>query len=207
MTPSRDWSRFALLLIDIQNDFWSEDSARDFPDFPANVERLLRFCRTEGIDIIHIRACFQPDKSDWMAKYIVKGSIPCVRGTPGAETLSFALEVPGETVMIKQTFDAFHTPALLPHLRQDGKRFILTAGLVTSVCVFLTTASAAQQGFLTAIVEDCCADTAHAHDAVISSYPFIFERTTIDRLTEHYDCWTANLERLDRVQGFEGLMQ
>jgi nicotinamidase-related amidase len=37
----------------------------------------------------------------------------------------------------------------LQYLRQKRKRFVLTAGLVTSVCVFLTTASAAQNGFLT----------------------------------------------------------
>ena len=201
MTAQRDWDVFALILIDMQGDFRDDDQVRNFPDFPANVERLLRFCRAEHIDIVHIRVLFAPDGSDWMAKYNVKGSIPCVRGTAGAETLPFAREAPGETVMEKQTFDAFHIPELVPHLRHTGKRFLLTAGLVTSVCVFLTTASAAQQGFLTAIVTDCCADDPEAHESTLAQYPFIFDCTTVNQLTEHYEGWKENLEKLAVSEG------
>jgi nicotinamidase-related amidase len=192
-----DWGAFALLLIDVQQDFWSPDAARAFPDFPENTARLLRFCRTEGIDIVHIRALFEPDRSDWMVRYVLKGSIPCIRGTPGAEPLSCARELPGERVVTKHTFDAFHTPDLLPYLRRRGKRFVLAAGLVTSVCVLLTTASAAQRGFLTAVVEDCCADDGpEAHTDTLARYPFIFERTTVDRLNERYGHWMAFVRSL-----------
>ncbi|SVD83182.1 uncharacterized protein METZ01_LOCUS436036, partial [marine metagenome] len=175
MTGLCDWDAFALLLIDVQCDFRDDDQIRNFPDFSANIERLLRFCRSEGIEIVHIRALFAPDSSDWMAKYTVKGSIPCVRGTEGAETLPFALAAPGEIEMEKQAFDAFHIPGLVSHLHQAGKRFLLTAGLLTSVCVFLTTASAAQRGFLTAMVTDCCADEPEAHESTLKRYPFIFD--------------------------------
>jgi hypothetical protein len=44
-SPKRNWEQFALLLIDIQRDFWTEELASSFPDFPANVERLLALCR------------------------------------------------------------------------------------------------------------------------------------------------------------------
>jgi nicotinamidase-related amidase len=72
---ARDWSSFALLLIDAQRDFWPEGMAARFPSFPAAVERLLAFCRTEGLEVVHLRAQFRPDMSDWMAPYKLRGRI------------------------------------------------------------------------------------------------------------------------------------
>jgi nicotinamidase-related amidase len=136
--------------------------------------------------------------SDWMLRYRLRGQIPCVEGTKGVETLSFAAEKPGEAVIVKQTFDGFHNPDLLPYLRGRGKRFLLTAGLVTSVCVFLTTASAAQLGFLAAIVEDCCADEPLMHEHTLEKYQFIFDRTTTDALCGDHPKWSAALEKLEK---------
>jgi nicotinamidase-related amidase len=194
MSPKRNWERFALLLIDVQRDFWSERLAPSFPDFPANVGCLLALCRSEGLEVIHVRASFKPDMSDWMPRYRLRGRIPCVEGTEGAETLPFAIEKPGEVVILKQTFDAFHNPDVLPYLRGKGKRFLLTAGLITSVCVFLTTASAAQLGFLAAVVEDCCADEPFIHEHTLDRYPFIFDRTTTDGICKDHSKWLAALD-------------
>jgi nicotinamidase-related amidase len=196
MSPKRNWERFALLLIDVQRDFWSERLAPSFPDFPANVGRLLALCRSEGLEVVHLRASFKPDMSDWMPTYRLLGRIPCVEGTEGVETLPFAVEKPGEVVMVKQTFDAFHNPDLLPYLRGKGKRFLLTAGLITSVCVFLTTASAAQLGFLAAVVEDCCADEPFIHEHTLDRYAFVFDRTTTDAICEDHSKWLAALEEI-----------
>ena len=193
----RDWGQFALLLIDVQRDFWPERMAESFPDFPTNVVRLLTFCRSEGLEIVHLRASFKPDMSDWMPTYKLRGRIPCVQGTAGVETLPFALDKPGEKIIIKQTFDGFHKPELLRYLRQNGKRFVLTAGLVTSVCVFLTTASATQKGFLAAVIEDCCADQPQAHDQTLDTYQFMFQRTTLDLIPERHPEWLAALKQLD----------
>lgn len=96
-----------------------------------------------------------------------------------------------------QTFDGFHTPELLPYLRERGKRFLLTAGLVTSVCVFLTTASATQVGFLTTMVEDCCADEPSAHEGTLERYQFIFDRVTVDQIVERRAEWSLALEVLE----------
>ena len=58
---SRDWSPFALLLIDVQRDFWTDEMAVAFPDFETNVSRLLELCRREGIDVVQLRAKFNKD--------------------------------------------------------------------------------------------------------------------------------------------------
>ncbi len=194
--PPRNWDQFALLLIDVQYDFWPVEIAEHFPKFPAHVASLLKFCRAEGLDIIHLRASFQPDMSDWMLKYKLRGRIPCIAGTPGIETLPCALEALGETVIIKHTFDGFLTPDLLPLLRQRGKRFLLTAGLVTSTCVFLTTTTASQSGFLVTIVEDCSADLPVAHQLTLDNYRFVFDRTTVKAIPDHYVEWSAALAKL-----------
>ena len=197
MNSKRNWEQFALLLIDVQQDFWSEKLAPSFPDFPANVDHLLALCRSEGLEIVHLRASFKPDMSDWMLRYRLRGRIPCIERTEGVETLPFATEEPGEAVIVKQTFDGFHSPDLLPYLRGKGKRFLLTAGLVTSVCVFLTTASAAQLGFLVAVVEDCCADEPFIHEHTLERYQFIFNRTTTAAICGDHPKWLAMLEELD----------
>jgi nicotinamidase-related amidase len=135
-----------------------------------------------------------------MVRYKLRGRIPCVQGTPGIETLPFALDASGEAVLVKQTFDGFHNPQLLAYLRQRGKRFLLAAGLLTSTCVLFTVASAAQRGFLAAVVEDCCADEPAAHEQTLDRYQFIFDRTTVDRILDCYAGWHVALEELDELE-------
>jgi nicotinamidase-related amidase len=192
-----DWRPFALLLIDAQCDFWPESVAVRFPAFPASVARLLALCRAEGIEVIHLRSRFRPDGADWMAGARLRGRVPCVAGTPGAEPLPFAREAPGEAVVVKRVYDAFLTTELPAHLQRTGTRFLLTAGLVTSVCVLLTTAAAAQRGFLTAVVEDCCADRPEAHARTLERYGgWLFDRTTVEGLRERHAAWHAALDSL-----------
>ncbi len=196
----RDWSHFALLLVDVQQSFWPVHGRPDFPDFPANVARLLALCRTEGLEIIHVRSRFKPDKSDWMLMYRLRVPVshhPCVAGQEGEEPVSFAAGEPGEHVVFKQTFDALHTPNLIPYLRENDKRVILVAGLLTSVCVLFTAASAAQLGFLAAVVEDCCADRPERHEHTLDGYQFMFDRITTDAICEQHANWLAALAKLD----------
>ena len=201
MADPKDWRRFVLLLIDVQRDFWPEKTAESFPDFPSNVEGLLEFCRASGLDVVHVRAEFEPDGSDWMATYRVKGETPCIRGTPGVEVLPCAVEMDGEPVLRKRTFDAFLQPDLLSRLHRARKSFILIAGLETSVCVLLTAASAVQHGFLAAVVEDCCADDPARHEAAVNGYPFVFDSTTLARLETDHDRWMDKLNKLQHAGG------
>jgi len=193
---SGNWESFALLLIDNQHDFWTEEMSQTFADYEKNVSRLLEVCRHEGIDVVHLRARFQQDESDWMVKYKYLGRIPCVAGTPGVEIFPFAQDEPGEFVIYKQSFDGFLKPALPAYLEKNRKRFLLLAGLVTSVCVFLTAATAAQRGYLVGIVEDCCADSPEAHNHTLQRYPFIFDRTSVDQITADHEKWLADIDRL-----------
>ena len=191
-----DWGPFALLMIDVQKDFWTDEMAAAFPDFEANVAGLLDLCRREGIDVIHLRARFRPDRSDWMVKYLFRDGIPCVEGTPGESVFAGAREVAGEPVIYKQSFDGFLNPELHSRLQDGNKQFLLVAGLVTSVCVLLTSAAAAQRGYLVAVVEDCCADQPETHRHVLGHYPFVFERVNSRNMMASREYWESLLRRL-----------
>ncbi len=71
------------------------------------------------------------------------------------------------------------------------------AGLLTSVCVLFTAASAAQLGFLAAVVEDCCADHPEKHERTLDEYQFMFERTTTEAIREQHSHWLAAVAELD----------
>ena len=195
---SKNWESFALLLIDVQKDFWTERMSQDFADYEKQVRNLLHVCRHEGIDIVHLRARFQQDQSDWLVRYRNLGRIPCIEGTPGVEIFPCAKDEPGEFVIFKQSFDGFHKPALQAYLAKHEKRYLLVAGLVTSVCVLLTAATAAQRGYLVGVVEDCCADSPEAHEQTLQGYPFIFDRVSIDQIVACHDMWLADIDNLKK---------
>lgn len=202
---TQDWKPFALLLIDVQNDFWRPEISEPFPRFPENTARLLEFCRAQGIEVIHINARFKQDMSDWMVQHRLRKRTPCVEGSAGANVLPFAQALPGEKVIVKHSFDGFLAPELLPYLRQRGKRFLLVAGLITSTCVLFTATSAMQHGFLTAIVEDCCADEPEKHKHTLNSYPFIFQRTQVALIPAHHDTWLDYLQTLAAMEASRSL--
>src|SRR4051794_38624236 len=172
-TPS-PWSRHALLLVDLQQDFWTEETAATAPRLPERLAALLAEARADGFTVVHVRARFRPDGSDWMARYRLRGWIPCIDGTPGAETLPFAREQAGEPVVIKHSFDGFLDTELDMLLNARGIRSVLVAGLVTSICVLFTASTATQRGYLASVVSDCCSDRQDLHEATLTTYPFVF---------------------------------
>jgi nicotinamidase-related amidase len=199
--PDQSWDDFALLLVDVQRDFWSAELEKAFPRFQEDLERLLRFCRASGIEVIHLREVFgDGDRSDWLPRYRMRGRSPCVRGTPGAAPLEVAVERVGEKIIEKQTQNGFHSLELLPYLCSREKRYLLVAGLVTSVCVALTATSAAQTGFLAAIVADGCADYPEAHELTLKRFRgwLLDVATTGELATRHAD-WRKQLEQLRQL--------
>jgi nicotinamidase-related amidase len=196
---SRLWSRYALVLVDLQRDFWDTATAATAPQLPDRVARLLAFARAEGISVVHVRARFRPDGGDWMARYRLRNWIPCIDGTPGVETLSFAAELPGEPVVVKQSFDGFLGTDLDKVLAERGIRVLLVAGLVTSTCVLFTASTATQRGYLVSVVSDCCSDREELHDATLAAYPFVFDTVLSEQIAARRDGWDADLDRMDTL--------
>lgn len=193
------WRDFALLLVDVQHDFWSTERQAAHPNFPDNVACLLASARTEGLEVLHVRASFDPDPATWMARHCLLGKVPCVANTPGADPLLCARELPSEPVFYKRTFNAFSNDELKAYLRAHHRRFVLIAGLVTSVCVLTTATAAAEKGLLVAVVGDACADSPGRHEATLTGYPFIFEVVSSAALFKRRGMW---LEQLATLSGW-----
>jgi nicotinamidase-related amidase len=195
------WDRHALVLIDLQHDFWSAEVQATAPDLPERVAALLARARAEALTVVHVRARFAPDGSDWMARYRLRGTIPCVDGTPGVECLPCAAALPGEPVVTKHSFDGFLGTDLDEVLAARGIESLLVAGLVTSTCVLFTAASATQRGYLVSVLTDCCSDRAEAHEATLAAYPFVFDTVRSDQIADRRADWDADLDRMRRLPG------
>ena len=182
--------QIALILIDIQKDFW--EPLRDTPEFkhfPENVARLLSISRERGFNVVHVRSVFQPDRSDWMLFYKPKGrgQIPCIAGTEGVGFADFAKPVEGEKVFEKQVFDAFVDTGLDEYLSELGVKVVLLAGLETSVCVLFTANSAYLRKYLPLVVSDACGDSVERHKRVLEMYADLsFKQITTNQLAEDY---------------------
>jgi nicotinamidase-related amidase len=191
------WRRYALVLVDLQRDFWTESVAATAPDLPHRVAALLAYARAEGLGVVHVRARFRPDGSDWIARYRLRNWIPCIAGTRGVETLPFAEELPGEPVVTKQSFDGFLGTELDEVLAERGVRAVLVAGLVTSTCVLFTASTATQRGYLVKVMADCCADDQEVHRATLAAYPFVFDAVRSDQIAQRRGDWDAELDQID----------
>jgi nicotinamidase-related amidase len=174
--------RSALVLVDLQHDFWPDDVAATSPQLPSSVSALLARARAAQMLVVHVRARFQADGSDWMHRYRLRGWIPCIEGTPGVETLPFAGEVPGEPVVVKHSFDGFLGTDLHQVLTSRGVTTLYIAGLVTSTCVLFTASTATQLGYMVSVVADCCSDRHDAHHATLAGYRFVFDTVLSDEI-------------------------
>jgi nicotinamidase-related amidase len=177
-----DWSKHAVLLIDVQND--SLNATKDFPAFQNNITGLLSFARRSGIEVIHIRVTFKQDQSStW------------VEGTPGAEPAPFAQEAPDEKVFYKHWIDGFYNTGLEEYLRARQIQHVLCAGLATPICVVITALSAKQRGFLTTIVRDCCAARKKYHDLVLELYgDFVSDVIDSEEIADRYTQWEEQVK-------------
>ncbi len=54
-----------------------------------------------------------------------------------------------------------------------------------------------QLGFLTAMVEDCCADEPSVHEHTLGRYQFMFDRVTVVQIVKHRADWSLALKALE----------
>jgi len=180
--------QIALILIDIQKDFWDPMSGDPaLKSFPENVEKLLKLSRERGYNIVHVRSAFQPDRSDWMLFYRPegRGQTPCINGTDGIKFTEYAKPLEGEKIVEKKTFDAFINTDLDGHLKSHGIKTVLISGLETSVCVLFTANTAYARKYLPLVVSDACGDSKERHENAIKMYSDLsFKTITTGQLAD-----------------------
>ena len=144
-----------------------------------NLKRLLAFFRLNGLRVLHvISGSEKPDYSDAPAhmrhRYVFRNHR---RGQLEYEIIEDLKALPTERILCKTTFSAFGSTAIEMALRSMKIECLLFSGVLTNVCVGTTARDAADRGFRSMLVEDCCSASEEVnHRVEIETFSRIFGR-------------------------------
>jgi len=141
----------ALLLIDIQNDYFPGGAMElvRSPEAAAQAGKLLQAFRQKSRPLVHIQhVSTRP------------GATFFLPNTKGVEFHASVAPAKGETVFQKHFPNSFRETPLLDHLRQQRITQLVIAGMMTQMCVESTTRAAADLGFQCLLAHDACATRA-----------------------------------------------
>jgi nicotinamidase-related amidase len=138
----------ALLLIDIQNDYFEGGTMTLVNADPAseNAKLLLDKFRSNHLPVIHIQhIATKPG-----ATFFLPDSF-------GAEIHQQVQPTAEETVIIKHFPNSFRKTELLDYLKKTGITDLVIAGMMTHMCIDATTRAAKDFGYNCTLVGDACA--------------------------------------------------
>lgn len=188
--PQIDAASSALIVIDMQRDFCAAGGYAALAGLDvsrlaapiAAIQRLLAAARAAGLLVLHTREGHRADLSDCpptkMRRSIAAGA-PIgspgplgrllVRGEYGHDFIDVLQPLPGEPVIDKAGYSAFHQTDLAQILAGRGITTLLLCGITTEVCVHSTLREAVDRGFACLTVGDACASSDPAmHDAALA---------------------------------------
>jgi nicotinamidase-related amidase len=141
----------ALLLIDIQNDYFPGGAMElvNSSLAAAKAGRLLQAFRQRGLPIVHIQHVS-----------VRPGATFFLPDTVGVQIHESVAPADGETVFQKYYPNSFRETPLLGHLRDRQISELVIAGMMTHMCVDSTTRAAADLGFPCVLAHDACATKA-----------------------------------------------
>ena len=138
----------ALLLIDIQNDYFPGGAMEleGMTQAAAGARELLAACRKNRRPIFHVQhlalgpgaTFFRPD-------------------TVGVEIHESVRPLPGEALVRKHYPNAFRDTGLLEVLQGAGMAEVIIAGAMSHMCIDATTRAGFDYGFTCTVIHDACA--------------------------------------------------
>jgi len=177
-TGALDPTTTALVVVDMQRDFCSPDgyAARAGLDVTRlsqpvhQIRQLLAAARASGMLVVHTREGHLPDLSDCPPEKMrrsVQAGAPIgstgplgrllVRGERGHDFIDELQPLPGEVVIDKPGYGAFHLTDLERDLRDHHTRQLILCGVTTEVCVHSTLREAVDRGYACITVADATA--------------------------------------------------
>lgn len=141
-------SKTALIVIDIQNDYFA-DGAFALPAMEVAAEQaaaLIAKFRGAGATVIHIQHIMNEPNPP----FFLPGSV-------GEEIAASALPLTGELVVKKEFANAFHETALAGTLQDFDVSNLVIVGAMTNNCVAATTRAATDFGYEVTVIHDACA--------------------------------------------------
>ncbi len=172
-----DWSKTALLIIDMQRDFlepggFGETLGNDVSQLSRAVKpirEVLAAARDVGMLVIHTREGHLPDLSDAPRAKIERGAPSLrigdagpmgrilIRGEAGHDIIPELYPLDSEIVIDKPGKGAFYATELGEVLERYGIENLLVCGVTTEVCVNTTVREANDRGYRCVVISDGCA--------------------------------------------------
>ena len=138
----------ALLIIDIQNDYFSGGAYPLVnPEIAAqNTKQLLDQFRGQKNQIVHVQhIADQPGATFFLPE------------TNGAKIHPDVFPEAGEKVIVKHKPNSFQETDLLYYLKGHGITHLVVCGMMTQICVDSTVRAAKDYGFEITLIADACA--------------------------------------------------
>jgi nicotinamidase-related amidase len=181
----------ALVIVDMQNDFVRQGAPLEVPDARATFDvhrRLLAAFRAIGAPVVYTRFLATPEPGllwRWSPQCAPplrcchRGVLRSYADVPGAlectDVVSELAPAPGDLLIDKFGYGAFHGTALSDLLRQRGVRSLVITGTVTQICVEETAREAFHHGFATTLVSDAVSSFApDLHAATLKNFAMKF---------------------------------
>jgi len=138
----------ALLLIDIQNDYFPGGAAEIVGPIEAvqRAAQALGLFRDRGLPVIHV----QHVNTRPGATYLLPG-------TPGDDIHESVAPLPGEPVVVKHAPNSFHDTNLDELIGRLGVDHLVVCGMMTHMCVDSTVRAAKDRGLPVTLLHDACA--------------------------------------------------
>ena len=138
----------ALLLIDIQNDYFpgGKVELEGQLEAAAQARRLLDFFRQQRWPTVHIQHISNRP-----------GATFFLPNTDGLKLHESIAPLPGETVIVKHFPNSFRETNLLEHLQQHKVERLVLCGSMTHMCVDAGVRAASDLGYPVLLAADACA--------------------------------------------------
>jgi ureidoacrylate peracid hydrolase len=193
-----------LLIIDMQNDFLSEEGyfaqkknwpVSQFKDLIGRIAKLKEAADQKGWRTIYTQTGYAPDGCDSYTRVhnlipdiFMEGQTPeeeqkrdhhsvLIKGTWGADIIDELKPGEKDYVISKRRFSAFYQTDLEHMLRSWGIKNVVVTGIVTEVCVESTVREAFIRDFDVIVVEDGVSSwNKKRHDASIENMKFAYAK-------------------------------
>lgn len=168
----------ALVIIDMQRDFccpggYADRAGLDVEQLAAPIPKIVRLLdrfRTKGMTVIYTREGHRRDLSDCSPRKLRRSVLAgaaigsegalgraLVRGEYGHDIVDELSAQPGDIVIDKPGYSAFHATDLDHILRARAIETLILTGVTTDVCVHSTLRSAIDHGYDCLTVSDATA--------------------------------------------------
>jgi len=164
----------ALLLIDLQRDYFADDELeRCRDDLVTACNQLVARARDAGAPVLEVQTVHRRDRSTWALNMLDDDQGMAFEGSPGAERLDGLADA--DEVLTKTRDSAFHGTDLVSWLRERDVDALVLAGVSTESCIAATATDAYAHDLRVTLVEDATASVEwRQHDL------------TLERLQQQY---------------------